>query len=198
MSATRDLDVTPLTMLSWLEKGLDEGAVFPFCWYLALYASMAGWLERIFVMRSAFVDLVVVGIFARVQISLRSATLRDLLWKSQQRGRKEGEDGRHTVLRPLNGKRGSCARDERPWSKSVWLKLKLPRPTDQSWRMESISSFTPPIHFLLNTSHSPTLTTSSRTSIIVCAPPQAVSHLPSPPNSPSQHLQLLQSTSLDK
>ena len=101
-------------MLSWLEKGLDEGAVFPFCWYLALYASMAGWLERIFVMRSAFVDLVVVGIFARVQISLRSATLRDLLWKSQQRGRKEGEDGRHTVLRPLNGKRGSCARDERP------------------------------------------------------------------------------------
>jgi hypothetical protein len=31
-------------------------------------------------MRSAFVDLVVVGTFARVQISLRSATLRDFLW----------------------------------------------------------------------------------------------------------------------
>lgn len=42
MSATRDLDANPLTMLSWLEKGLDEGAAFPFCWYLALYASMAG------------------------------------------------------------------------------------------------------------------------------------------------------------
>lgn len=43
-------------------------------------------------MRSAFVDLVVVGIFARVQISLRSATLRDLLWKSQQRGKKRTGD----------------------------------------------------------------------------------------------------------
>jgi hypothetical protein len=42
MSATRDLDAIPLTMVSWLENGLDEGAVFPFCWYLALYASMAG------------------------------------------------------------------------------------------------------------------------------------------------------------
>ena len=37
-------------------------------------------------MRSAFVDLVVVEIFAREQISLRSATLRDLLWESQRRG----------------------------------------------------------------------------------------------------------------
>lgn len=44
ISATRDLDAIPLTILSWLERstGLDEGAVFPFCWYLALYASMAG------------------------------------------------------------------------------------------------------------------------------------------------------------
>jgi hypothetical protein len=41
-------------------------------------------------MRSAFVDLVVVGIFAREQISLRSATLRDLLWEGQT----EGERGR--------------------------------------------------------------------------------------------------------
>jgi hypothetical protein len=43
-------------------------------------------------MRSAFVDLVVVGIFAREQISLRSATLRDLLWEGQaeeERGRRE-------------------------------------------------------------------------------------------------------------
>ena len=43
-------------------------------------------------MRSAFVDLVVVGIFAREQISLRSATLRDLLWESErigERGRRE-------------------------------------------------------------------------------------------------------------
>jgi hypothetical protein len=57
-------------------------------------------------MRSAFVDLVVVGIFARVQISLRSATLRDLLWEGQERGREEGEEGRPTVLHPLEGKRG--------------------------------------------------------------------------------------------
>jgi hypothetical protein len=41
-------------------------------------------------MRSAFVDLVVVGIFARVQISLRSATLRDFLWEVQPRRRVEG------------------------------------------------------------------------------------------------------------
>jgi hypothetical protein len=65
-------------------------------------------------MRSAFVDLVVVGIFAREQISLRSATLRDLLWESQRRGREEGGGGR-TVLYPLEGKgkRGRSARDER-------------------------------------------------------------------------------------
>jgi hypothetical protein len=43
-------------------------------------------------MRSAFVDLVVVGIFAREQISLRSATLRDLLLEGQTEGeRREGE-----------------------------------------------------------------------------------------------------------
>jgi hypothetical protein len=43
ISATRDLGANPLTMLSWLEKGadLDGGAVFPFCWYLALYVSRA-------------------------------------------------------------------------------------------------------------------------------------------------------------
>jgi len=51
-------------------------------------------------MRSAFVDLVVVGIFAREQISLRSATLRDLLWESQRWGREEG-GRRRTVLHPL-------------------------------------------------------------------------------------------------
>jgi len=66
--------------------------VFPFCWYLALYASIAGWLVSIFVMRSAFVVLVVVGIFAREQISLRSATLRDLLWESQRGGRGDGRE----------------------------------------------------------------------------------------------------------
>lgn len=43
-------------------------------------------------MRSAFVDLVVVGTFARVQISLRSATLRDFLWFVRpRRKRKESE-----------------------------------------------------------------------------------------------------------
>ncbi len=52
-------------------------------------------------MRSAFVDLVVVEILAREQISLRSATLRDLLGESQVRGREEGGDGRRTVLHPL-------------------------------------------------------------------------------------------------
>ena len=151
-------------------------------------------------MRSAFVDLVVVGIFARAQISFRSATLRDLLGESQQRAREEEEDGRPTVLRPLKGKRerGSGARDERLTDEIVWLKLKLPQSTGQSWRMESISSFTPPIHSLLNTSHSPTLMTSSKTSTIVCVPLHAIPRLPSPSNSPSQHLQLLQSTSINK
>ena len=62
-------------------------------------------------MRSAFVDLVVVGIFARVQISLRSATLRDLLWEGQKKGGGSGE-GRRTVLHPLEGKRECGARDE--------------------------------------------------------------------------------------
>jgi hypothetical protein len=64
-------------------------------------------------MRSAFVDLVVVGIFARVQISLRSATLRDLLWEGQKKGRGSGEEGKRTVLHPLEGKRECGARDER-------------------------------------------------------------------------------------
>jgi hypothetical protein len=59
-------------------------------------------------MRSAFVDLVVVGIFTREQISLRSATLRDLLWGRQRRGREKGGRGR-TVLNPLRGKRVRCA-----------------------------------------------------------------------------------------
>jgi hypothetical protein len=62
-------------------------------------------------MRSAFVDLVVVGIFAREQTSLRSATLRDLLWENEPRVREEGERG-HTVLHPLKGKKVRCARDE--------------------------------------------------------------------------------------
>ena len=62
-------------------------------------------------MRSAFVDLVVVGIFAREQTSLRSATLRDLLWENEPRVREEGGRGR-TVLHPLKGKRVRCARDE--------------------------------------------------------------------------------------
>ena len=66
-------------------------------------------------MRSAFVDLVVVGIFAREQTSLRSATLRDFLWESERRGRGgRGERGIRTVLRPFGGKRGGRgARDER-------------------------------------------------------------------------------------
>lgn len=101
--------------------GLDGGTAFSFCWYLALYASIAGLLARIFVIKSAFVDLVVVGIFAREQISLRSATLRDLLWESQRRGRGEGEDvqfcihwiGRKGRGRALHVTRG-CAR-KRKW-----------------------------------------------------------------------------------
>ena len=40
-------------------------------------------------MRSAFVDLVVVGTFARVQISLRSATLRVFLWFVRPRRKRE-------------------------------------------------------------------------------------------------------------
>jgi hypothetical protein len=50
-----------------------------------------------------------------------------------------------------------------------WLALARKTSTDQSWRMESISSFTPPILFLLSTSHSQTLTMSSKTSFIVCS-----------------------------
>lgn len=80
MSTARYVNAFPLTKSSWSDgAGFDEGVVFVFCWYFALYASMAGWLARIFVMRSAFVDLVVVGTFPRVQISLRSATLRVFL-----------------------------------------------------------------------------------------------------------------------
>lgn len=47
--------------------------------------------------------------------------------------------------------------------------------------MESISSFIPPIH---NTSHSPTLTTSSKTSSIVCSLLHPIHHLPSHPTAP--------------
>jgi hypothetical protein len=43
-------------------------------------------------MRSAFVERVVVGIFAREQISLRSATLRDFLWVVRKRKERRDDD----------------------------------------------------------------------------------------------------------
>ena len=54
-------------------------------------------------MRSAFVNLVVVGTFARVQISLRSATLRVFLWfvRQGERGRKEWETYSFASIRDM-------------------------------------------------------------------------------------------------
>ncbi len=62
-------------------------------------------------MRSAFVDLVVVGTFARVQISLRSATLRDFLLIVRRGGwRKEREVDVQLCLHCREEREGS-ARD---------------------------------------------------------------------------------------
>ena len=55
-------------------------------------------------MRSAFVNLVVVGTFARVQISLRSATLRVFLWfvRKGERGKKEWETYSFASIRDMD------------------------------------------------------------------------------------------------
>lgn len=59
-------------------------------------------------MRSAFVNLVVVGTFARVQISLRSATLRVFLWLVRQgeRGKKEWGTYSFASIRDMYTTRG--------------------------------------------------------------------------------------------